>query len=61
MSFGNNQIFVMAIYFCGSDKSELIHKICGEPITDKTPGYIDTKILPMAQLKSEVLLWLQGL
>ncbi len=61
MSFGNEEIFVMAVYFCASDKGDLIEKICGEPITDKTPGYINTEILSTDQLRNEVLLWLQGL
>lgn len=60
-SFGNEQIFLMLFYFSTSDKSELIHNICGEPMTDKQPGYINQKDLPISLLKEELLSWLQGL
>lgn len=60
-SFGNDEIFVMMLYFSMSDKGDLVYNICGEPVTGKTAGYIDPAILPGEQLKSEVLSWLQGL
>ena len=58
-SFGNNDIFCGLIYFSMSDKGDLIYNICGEPITNKTPGYIDSNILPREQLIMEVLAWLR--
>lgn len=60
-SFGNDKIFVMLFYFSMSDKGDLIYNICGEPVTNKTPGYINTNILPSETLKGELSLWLQGL
>lgn len=59
--FGNEQFFFMMIYFSMVNKGELIRKICGEPLTDKEPGYIDQEVLSEEQLKEEVLSWLQGL
>lgn len=60
-SFGNDQIFFMMFYFSMTDKGELIKQICGVPMTDKEPGYIDTEILSIEQLREDLLTWLQGL
>lgn len=60
-SFGNEQIFFMMFYFSMTDKGELIRQICGIPLTDKEPGYIDTEILSAEQLREDLLTWLQGL
>lgn len=60
-SFGNNEIFFMMFYFSMSNKGDLIYNICGMPLTNKMPGYIDTKILSSEQLIKELLSWLQGL
>ncbi len=60
-NFGNNGISIMLFYFSMSDKGELIQNICGEPLTNKTPGHIDATILPTEQLVKELLSWLQGL
>ncbi len=60
-NFGNNDISIMLFYFSMSDKGELIQNICGNPMTNKTPGHIDANILPTEQLVKELLSWLQGL
>ena len=57
-SFGNNNIFCILVYFSMSDKGDLISNICGEPVSNKTPGYIDSNILPREQLIAEVSSWL---
>ncbi len=59
-SFGTNDIFFLIYHFSMSDKAELIHTICGDPTSEKTPGYIDTSILSTQKLMEEMLLWLQG-
>lgn len=57
-SFGNNSIFCILIYFSMSNKGDLISNICGEPVSNKTPGYIDSNILSKDQLIVEVSSWL---
>lgn len=57
--FGDQELTVMLFYFSMSDKGELISAICGEPVSDKTPGYID--IITGEQVRKELLSWLQGL
>lgn len=59
-SFGNDDIVCILFYFSMSDKGNLIFNICGEPITNKTPGYIDADILSREQLIAEVSSWLLG-
>lgn len=59
-SFGNEDIFCILIYFSMSDKGDLISNICGEPVSNKTPGYIDSNILSREQLIAEVSSWLLG-
>lgn len=58
-SFGNDNIFCGLIYFSMSDKKDLVYNICGEPTTNKIPGYIDQAILSREQLITEVLTWLR--
>lgn len=60
-SFGNDDFFFIIAHFSMSPKVELIHQLCGAPVSDKIPGYIDTEILSTEELMNEVLLWLQGL
>lgn len=60
-NYSNNGMTFMLFYFSMSDKGNLIFNICGEPMTNKIPGYIDTTILSTQQLKKELLIWLQGL
>lgn len=60
-NFGNENIFVMLIYFSMSDKGDLIANICGEPASHKLPGYINTEIISTEELREELLKWLQGL
>lgn len=59
-SFGNDDILCILFYFSMSNKGELIFNICGEPITNKTPGYINSDILSREQLITEVSAWLLG-
>lgn len=54
-SFGNDEVICILVYFSMSDKGDLIFNICGEPVTNKTPGYIN---LPREQLIKEVTSWL---
>lgn len=58
-SFGNDQVFIMLLYFSMSDKGVLIENICGQPTTGKEPGYIDPEVVSAKKLQGEVLLWLQ--
>lgn len=60
-SFGTGNFFFLIAHFSMSPKDELIRAICGEPSSDKIPGYIDTKILSTEKLKGDLLGWLQGL
>ncbi len=58
-SFGNDKTMCILLYFSMSDKGDLISNICGDPSTNKMPGYINTNILSAEQLIKEVLSWLQ--
>ena len=57
--FGDQELTVMLFYFSISDKGELISAICGEPVSNKTPGYID--MIYGGEVRKELLSWLQGL
>lgn len=60
-SFGTDTFFFLIAHFSMNEKTDLIYSICGEPTSNKTPGYIDTSILSTEKLMEELLSWLQGL
>lgn len=59
--FEDEHIFFLIYHFSMSPKEELIYNICGNPDTNKQPGFLDQKILSTEELKKELLSWLQGL
>ena len=52
--------FFFIYHFSMSEKNDLIHAICGDPTSEKVPGYIDNKVLSTSELMEELLIWLQG-
>ena len=60
-SFGNDEFFFVIAHFSMSSKEDLIYELCGEPVSNKIPGYIDTDVLSTEQLMEDILSWLQGL
>lgn len=52
-----NGVYVFACQISYADRTELISKLCSKQ-SDKTPGYIDSSLLPKQTLKNEVLAWL---
>lgn len=61
-AYSNERYFFFVAHFSFSSNRELIQNICGNISDDgKQPGYIDSNILSVEQLKEELLKWLQGL
>lgn len=52
-----NDCRILLFQISYNDNAEMIREICGESI--KTPGYIDSSVLPAITLKNEILSWLK--
>ena len=59
--FGTDGYVFFIAHISMSDKTELIKNICGEPVSNKVPWFIDTSVLTTNELIEELLSWLQGL
>lgn len=59
-SLRTDKFFCFISHFSMNNKTELVEKVCGQPLTGKEVGFINQEILSSNQLKQEVLRWLQG-